>query len=318
MGDFLFFSGLLYGCLLLGFFIQRKHPRAIRASRPLTKVLLLGIETPSIFLIYWGMERSQFLGNIRIAFAPIITSLIMGAISMIVAGKLNPSRRFRGAFTMASMVSNNGMTLGGFLCLLLIGTEALRLAQMYTLFLLPYIVTVIFAIARSFSRSEKIGLKRGLKEALRDPFMLVPLAAIGTGIVMSLNGVPFPDQLSTPLRVLVSLSVAGYSVSFGLSLDIRRFKTDIKTLLAMVPIKFVVGPLAGIGFAFLLGFTPSANPLAFKVIMIQSMMPTAIFSVIVSKIYILDDSIATTLWIFTTVLLIVVYPLLKLIAGLQI
>lgn len=317
MGDFLYFTGLLYGCLLAGWLIRKKYPKAVGASKPLTKILLLGIESPSILLVYWGIKRSMFLGNIRISLAPILISLVMGTVGIIVSGKLHSNRRFRGAFTMASMVSNNGMTLGGFICLLLLGTEALRLAQMYTLFLLPYVVTVLFTIARSINRTAKIGFIGGVKEAFRDPFMLFPLLAICVGIGLSMAEVPFPQELSTPLRVLVSMSVGGYSVSFGLSLNIRSFRTDFKTLVSMVPIKFVLGPLAGLGFAFLFGFTPQANPLAFKVILIQSMMPTAILSVIISKIYDLDDQIAISLWIFTTILLAAVFPVFKLIAGLQ-
>jgi predicted permease len=69
----------------------------------------------------------------------------------------------------------------------------------------------------------------------------------------------------------------------------------------MLPIKFVVAPLAGIGLGLLLGYSPARDPLAFKTLVIQASMPVAIWSVVACKIFDLDDNLAVGLWIFTTV-----------------
>ena len=56
------------------------------------------------------------------------------------------------------MFSNNGATLGGFLCLLYLGDEGLVVSQLFLLLALPYYFAVVFAVARRFSDGEPMGI----------------------------------------------------------------------------------------------------------------------------------------------------------------
>lgn len=317
MKDFILFSTLVYGFLLAGWGFRKLAPAFDHngVSKLVSRISLIGIETPSFLIVLWGVNKELFTANLKLALFPIVLSAVFGGVGFLFSGMLRRKDiRYRGAFTLSAMVSNNGMTLGGFLCLLFLGETGLRLSQIYTLFLLPYVVFALFPLAKTLGQRARISEGAGLEEKkaiFLDPSIILPLTSIITGLTLNLTGVPFPEVLDLILPFLVMASVAGYSVSFGLGLHFSSFRTYWKACVAMVPIKFVLGPLLGVFFAFLLGFSPGGTPMAFRVILIQTSMPSAIMSVVLAKIYDLDDHLSVNIWLFTTLCTAAMFPLLR-------
>jgi predicted permease len=317
MKDFILFSTLVYGVLLAGWGFRKVAPAFDHngVSRLVSRISLICIETPSFLIVLWGVNKELFTSNLKLAVFPIILSAVFGGVGFFFSSLLRPNDiRYRGAFTLAAMVSNNGMTLGGFLCLLFLGETGLRLSQIYTLFLLPYVVFALFPLAKTIGRRARIreGVGHEEKKAIfLDPSIILPLTSIITGLSLNLSGVPFPALLDRVLPFLVMTSVAGYSVSFGLGLQFSSFHAYWKACVAMLPIKFVIGPLLGVFLAFLFGFSPGGTPTAFRVILIQASMPSAIMSVVMAKIYDLDDHLAVNVWLFTTLCTAAMFPLLR-------
>jgi hypothetical protein len=318
MQEFIIFTVLIYGFLLLAYGVKKQYPSLSRFSKGISKGSLLFVQAPALLFVYWSVEKAEFLSQFGLALLPLLLSLVMGGAGYIISLRLYSGNLSRGAFTISSMISNNAFTLGGFICLLLLGTQGLQYAQIYNLLMLPYIVTVIFFLARVF-RDKADGKKtKGSSHTVRalgDPFILVPVLSISAGILLMGLEIPFPSGLNLPMRLLVAMAVGGYSVSFGLTLSFRSIGRGWKRLLLIFPVKFMVGPLAGVLLALLMGFGPEENPLAFKVVVIQSAMPTAILAVVVSKLYELDDVLATNIWILTTSFIILLFPLFQWVAG---
>jgi hypothetical protein len=317
MKDFILFSTLVYGFLLAGWGFRKLAPAFDHngVSKLVSGISLIGIETPSFLIVLWGVNKELFTANLKLALFPIVLSAGFGAVGFLFSGALRRKDiRYRGAFTLSAMVSNNGMTLGGFLCLLFLGETGLRLSQIYTLFLLPYVVFALFPLAKALGRRARMSEGAGpekKKAIFLDPSIILPLTSIITGLTLNLTGVPFPEVLDQILPFFVMASVAGYSVSFGLGLQFSSFRRYWKACVAMVPIKFVIGPLLGVFLAFLLGFSPGGTPIAFRVILIQTSMPSAIMSVVLAKIYDLDDHLSVNIWLFTTLCTAAMFPLLR-------
>ena len=72
-----------------------------------------------------------------------------------------------------------------------------------------------------------------------------------------------------------------------------------------------MGLVAGI----VCGYSLDVEPLAFKVVLMQSSMPVAIWSVVACKIFDLDEDLALGLWVFTTVAMAGLLPFYALLAG---
>ena len=144
-----------------------------------------------------------------------------GLAGLLVARLYRQSRPSTGAFTVAAMFSNNGPTLGGFLCLLYLGSEALVISQVFALFCIPYYFTVVLLTARIFSPGRKTSLWHAVKMNFSDPISILPISATVIGLVLGFTGTKFPPLLDLPMRILVFAAVILYSISFGLGMQIR-------------------------------------------------------------------------------------------------
>ena len=294
------FSLPVYGCLVLGWAARKIRPSLQSISRGLSRWTVIFVETPTILLIFWGIRWDDFLTYYRISIIAILVYSISGIFGFLIARLYGKNRLFQGSFTVSSMFSNVGPTMGGFLCLLYFGKRGLLLSQMYTLLAVPYFFTVVFTVARMFSTRRKVGFVNAIKENFKDPVSLFPVFAIIVGITLGLSGTPFSDYLELPRRVFVFTAVIIYSLSFGLSMKVRLFFKELRHYLGILPVKFIIAPATGALLAVAAGYTLSADPLAFKVIVVQSAMPVAIWAVVATKIFELDDNLSVGLWIFTT------------------
>lgn len=311
MRQFLIFSTMTYGFLLLGWAARKVRPALEQASRGVSRLTVLLIETPTIVLVYWGIENRVLGSNLKLAVIAVCVMSLSGAIGYLVARLYRLERQGVGTYTVASLLSNNGPTLGGFLCLLYLGDEALELSQIYTLFAVPYFFTVIFLVARNFAPGRKRGLVEVLRANFQDPISVLPNSAMVIGLLLSIFRVPYPAFLDLPRTILVFAAVILYSTSFGLGMHIRSMVASLGRYLGMLPVKFVVAPAAGIGLGLLFGYSPATDPLAFKTLIIQASMPVAIWSVVACKIFALDDNLAVGLWVFTTVSVAALLPVFE-------
>lgn len=316
MREFLIVSALVYGFLFIGWGARKFRPALQKHSKRLSRLTLLFLETPAIIMVYWGLETARLLSHIRLPIIAVSVFSISGAAGYAVARLYRLNRSRTGVFTVTSMFSNVGMTLGGFLCLLYLGDNGLELSQIYMLAAVPYFFTVVLLTARFFSPAKERGFWKALKTNFQDPISLVPLGAILVGLLLAALGAPFPSALEWPRRIVIYATVAAFSASFGLNMYIRQMVMDAARLLGMLPVKFILAPAAGFLVTLALGYSLKSDPLAVKVVIIQSTMPVAIWSVLACKLFDLDDNYAIALWILTTLCVIFLLPLYSWIAAL--
>ena len=316
MREFLLFTSVIYGSLLAGWLLQRVVRQPVEKSRRIARAAMMSVETPMIIMVYWDVNLELLRSYFTVPLAALVVLSTSGVAGYLISRRVFQRDVSRGAFVVSCMFSNVGSTMGGFLSLLYLGDHGLVVSQLFLLFAIPFYFTVVFTVARHFAGGVRLRVLQAIRANFSDPLAALPLFAIVVGLALGLGGVGLPSFLALPRRVLVFASVILFGLSFGLTADFRLVVSRIRSYVAILPVKFIVAPLAGLLVVAAVGYTPASDPIGFKVILIQSMMPVAIWSVVAAKLFRLDDQLAFGLWIFTTIAVSPLVPVIAWIAAL--
>jgi predicted permease len=306
---FLWFYLLLYGSLGLGLLFRSQH----RKAPLLMRFTILLIDAPLFFYSFWLLDLAQVR---RFAPIPILATLLVLLplwLSPLWAKRLLENKSSQGSFILAAAFSNIGTTGGAFICYLLFGLKGLALAY---LFLLPYpiiIFTLGFSVAKQYACDCQLRPKDYFLNIMTNLFSLVPLLAIALGITINALGFTPSSQLAHVADVLIKLGLGIMCLAIGMTVNPRHIFTPLKPILAMGALKFLILP--SIATILILLTYGSFQPLAAKIIFIQSAMPPAIYAVITANLYGLDRNLVNALWFSVTLFLIPIATLLFLFMG---
>ena len=299
---------LIYGSLTIGWFFRARNWCSEKRSAPLMRGAILYLEPLIGCFAFWILD----LSNIRILTLPVVGALIVTLTfipAYILAKKLHLDRKKKGSYILGALFSNGGY-LGAPLCFLLLGEEAFALAWLYVIFFGPYFFSVGLSLAAQYGREQRLGIKRIIKEFFTDKVRILPLLGITLGLSFNLAHYPRPAVFAGANGVLVPLAIFLYMFAIGLGLRLGRIKIFFREILSISLIKFVYAPLVGLALGFLLGYQHILNGLPLKVVFIQAIMPTAIWTVIAANLYGLDKDLSNAIWIATTLLLLPLLPLI--------
>ena len=294
----IWFFLLFYGALAAGLPLRRfgaHAPRVMRAN-------ILVVETPVFVYALWALDLAQLERYAPVPLGSVGLILLLGALARAWARRLWPGApRARGSFVIASAFSNIGNTGGMFLCYLLFGTTGLSLAS---LFLVPYpllIFTLGFAAARTYADGKRPRPVEALRHLATNRIAVMPLGAMILGLILNLLGLPLPEGLAGVVDVLIKINIAVACLAIGATLRPGHLFTPWRPVAALSALKFVVAPAAALAVALLA--YGGLGPLPARVLLIQSAMPAAVYSVITATLFGLDRDLANTLWLSTTLLL---------------
>jgi hypothetical protein len=298
--SFILTQALIIAPLIAGFLARRFLRRTEVLSRRFIMVNLLLLEPPIILWTTWGLVITPSL-----ALLPMSGLLLVGIgflLGSLTAPRIGLEGIDRKTFTISSSLANHGFTMGGFICFVLAGEEGLALASVFLVYFVPYTFTLIFTYAQG--RSEGPSFFFTLRNSLLNLRNMPLLAAL---VALSLNGsgLPRPD-ISFPVFPLVLGAITIYYFALGLTLEpgaLLKYKKE-HAYLALV--KFLALPLLA---ALFLQIIPLPHEYK-RVILIESMMPAAVYSVITSILFRLNRSMASSLFLVNTALfLVIVIPL---------
>jgi len=213
------------------------------------------------------------------------------------------------------MFSNVGTSLGGFLCFLLLGEAGLAVAILYSAYFIPFFFTIGFAAANRYSEHPAKSKMESLKAFFTNPVSIVPTVSVILGILLRLL-VPERPQFFAPVNAtLVYISVALYCFAIGITTNFRKIGIYFRQFLSMWALKFLITPVIGLGIGVLLGCHRIMDGLPLKVIFIETCMPVAIFAIVLIKLFDLNQDLANSCWILTTLAVIVELPIIYLIVN---
>lgn len=323
MNKILFSIGLIVTGLSIGYLIQRLHiagrinlPIALATLRKsLQKTAILFFMPIAFFAAIWITP----FNNIHIVLLPIIaiSVFLFGALSGYVLSRLmNKNAEQTGVLVCSGFFSNLG-SMGALVCYLFLGEPGFALVPLYKIFEGPLYYTVGFPIARFYSdvsKGERPVGRRKLNVFL-DPFVLSILVAIAAGLSLNFSGIERPTYFSTITALFVPCGSFIMLVSVGLGMRFGNIFEHIKEGLLISLVKFLFLPVLACSIALFFGLDQIENGLPLKVVLLLSSMPVAFNTLVAASLYDLDLDLANSCWFISTMMLILVLPVLYLIIS---
>jgi predicted permease len=316
MGRLIFSISLVIFGIGAGYLVQvvvKKHQAPVPIDmwrRTLQKTALLFLNPVAILGATWVAD----IQNIRIAALPFLgaTALFTGGIlAFFSARMLHLNSLQTGSYIVCGGFTNIG-SLGALFCFIFLGEKGFALVPFYKLFEESLYYAVGFPIAKSFSQdaTETPTFVKRLATAVTDPFVLVAVSSIATGLVLNLFGIPRPEFYGPVNTVFIPLAAFLLLISIGMAMRFSSMHTYFKPGLIIAAIKFLIIPfvVAGTGYALGLGRIDDGLPL--KVVMILSAMPVGFIAMVPPTLYNLDVDLANACWLITNAGLLLVIPVL--------
>jgi malate permease and related proteins len=299
---FLIFQSMIIVPFVLGVFFKNKFKDSGASTRRLIMINLVFIEPLIVFWSIWGLRITAELVYLPLAG---ICMVLFG----LIAGKffgpiLKLDYKSETSFIISSSIANHGFTMGGFICYLFMGEAGLGLSFIFLSYFIPYLFLVIFPYARLASSGESYSFDT-IKDFIKSPRNM-PLYAMILAILLRLYGIPRPEMFF-PVDILLMLSIGVYYFSLGMSFFLKDMFSFKKESLALCLIRFMIIPAVTLIVLFLVNLDPKVE----AVILIESFMPAAVYSVMSSVLFSLDERRASTMFVFNTVaFLLFILPLM--------
>jgi len=225
-----------------------------------------------------------------------------------------------GVLAVAAGLANLGFTLGGYLCYTLlteprlleqpgaspqaVGDAALAYAIAQVSVMSVVGIVLLYPLARHFGgeREDDETIGALIYHSLVDWRALMLYAAVA-GAALAYARVPFPGFVDRWYLMDGLFYLGGFTAYFGIGLRLHVGTTlrAVRYHAALAGVKFLLVPALTAGLLALSNLWPPGPPLLLqRVMLVLSVMPTAIQTVIVANLFHLDARLASGLWLVNT------------------
>jgi predicted permease len=301
-------SGLAIGKGLhvLGIKGSIKHPFYIERVLKIIQKTAILIFNPFLCMgVFWIVRIS----NPKLLLMPalcIIQIMTGGALGLMSSKALRHDRKQAGAMFAVGALSNVG-SFGCLISFIFYGEMSYAYSSIYAAFNDFICFSVIYPISKSFGGNKS---RFNILKALWDPYIMTMLLGIVIGCIFNMSGLKRPEVFKEINTVLIPLTSTLLIITVGYNIEFRAVNRLLKECLAISGIKYLALPVVMTALAYALGLDKIDNGLVLSVILILSAMPPAFNSIIISTIYGLDTDIANSGWLFSTVLLVIMLPVI--------
>ena len=314
---------IIFVSLIAGYLFQQwvrsgRSPLDEEAMRSLRlriqKGAMFGLIPLSAMLSLWGLPSP----DIRLLSLPVLgvaAWICGGLMALILSRMMGLSRKQTGSMFCCGTFTNIG-AVGSLVSVMLFGEQTIAIAALYRLCEEIYYFGIAMPIARWHGQPEGGKAHFSLRDFRLEPVLKVILCALGLGIMLNLVGVPRPALFGTLSSAAMILGTVCFLLSIGMSLRISRMACYARQSAAISLIKFVGCPLVIVALAMFFGLGDIDGGLPLKVVAILAAMPVAMNALIPPSLFDLDLDLANACWVFTTLELIVVLPILVVILPL--
>ncbi len=279
--------------MVSGYILRRVGVMKRSWARPLMAFNIVVGHSGVVLLTSWNVRMTGAL--ILLTVTGFTLAMVNMGVGRIVGGLLSLPRQKMGIYIITSSMSNIGYTLGGLLCLLFLGEEALGEQVIYVAYFNFYLVLAIYSVGRYYGEGGDKGFLRSALESFRD-VRSMPLVALAVGLGLNAGGVARPATLAPVTKGLVICATIISMTGIGLTVEIRAVRGYLRECAALAATKFLWTPLLGLAMCYLLGLSGFER----KVVFILSAMPCAVFSVVMAELFKLDTDLANSAFLATT------------------
>ncbi|MFQ5419154.1 MAG: AEC family transporter [Anaerolineae bacterium] len=268
-----------------GFALQRWQ----KLDKRVLARVVLNVFSPA--LVFSSLVSSRLPGDelLRLAGFALLNMTAMGLVALAAARLLRLSRSQTMAFLIVLMFVNGG-NYGLTLNQLRYGSDGLARAVVY------YTVSTltVYTLGLFIASMGTLSWQDSLKRLAKFPAVYAAVAAV----------VVYSFDLTLPRPLLRSIEVAGAGaipvmlVVLGMQLADLRQMTDWRLALPAVSLRLLVGPLAALGVASLLGL----QGLGRSTSIIEASMPTAVLAIVLATEFDLQPTAVTSIVVLSTLL----------------
>ena len=293
--------------ILLGFLtgqiLYRKASTNLDKIKLFTTFLAMRFTIPlSVMLAIWQLELQSW----HLIWLPIIGSAIL--LSGFLIGWL-VSKSFRLPDIQRAVVAPAGAftnisAIGSLVVFVYLGETAFALVPLFKLLEEFIYFGFLFPYAKRFSTLQNIK-KRAL---WKDPTLQAMFAALTLGATLNFTEVVRPDWFKDVTSVLIPLGTFSMMISVGL---VFRFKTILqhwKIALALSLSKQMLLPVIAYCLVVLTGQAGTYDGLILQIAVLIATMPIAFIVILPASIYKLDQDLANSCWVMSSVVFLIMLP----------
>jgi predicted permease len=293
--------------LTLGYFFRQRNWLSEELCNKMIVVNILVFSTALSVLSFWALPLKLEL--LWLPLFGILLSFIPGIAAYGISGSKYNSSLEKGSYLASAILSNIG-TLGGLCAFILFGERGFAYSQIVALFQNLVLFLFCFPMAqyyRQLSTNEYDGTQKMTFSSLFLNRNQLPVVGLLVGMLLYICGVPRPAFLGEIFNPLVHIAAWTALIPVGFSINFSVMKQYYRSILDLIPIKFIITPLVAYSIArFLFN-----DPIVLGTILLLASAPTGINAVVTARLYDLNVHVSGAAFVLTTaVFLIVVCPIL--------
>lgn len=294
-------SLFIFTIISAGFFAgqisQAVISRHIDETRYVALFIALRIAIPAAVLsAIWNL----YIHDWSITLLPIIGAAIILSgflIGLILCHFLQLNRAQTGVYAPAAGYTNIG-AIGSFVVFMQLGEQGLALIPLFKLFEEIIYYALLFPYAARHSATTESD-KKGIK---CDPVIVITLSAAAVGFILNTLDIPRPQTITKAMDYLVPFGTFCLMYAVGLTFKTKSLQSNFKLAFLISFLKLTILPILAFAMVHALGLDSHSNGLLLKLCVLLSMMPMAFIVIVPAAIYKLDQELANTTWLTSTVL----------------
>jgi predicted permease len=297
--------GSFYGSIVIGYILAKISGRGQEVNKYLI-ALLVNLLVPILVIHSLLTSSLETLVEIPLVlFAALIVHLSGTLIMYIRLWNSTIENRRKGVLLLCSTFQN-ALFIPLPLAILFIGDQAVPFVIMFSLTQLLLLVSLGSMIGSRYSDTGT-NWKDMAEQWLKFP----PFIAVLLAIVLLFVGVTLPSEVVSILSFNGTITTYLSLVTVGLGIGTRFSKVDVIGGLEVAAVRQLIVPILIAVLLLFLGL----SDLATKVVIIEALMPPAVFTVVFAGGLKLDTESAATAVAVGTLLLLPVVPLLTILLG---
>ncbi len=330
MAKFIQSFSIIFLGLATGYLFKRMvDRRIIPIGEALAETLRAVVQKYTLLLInpiiLCGAVWSLDLSDRRTLAFPLVGlfALILGSLSGFLGSRLlalPPEKA--GVYVTCSSFTNIG-SIGGLILFMLVGEAGFALLPFYKLLEELWYYGVLFPLARQYGEranpgagaSTPSGSLAGIQRVLRDPFFLIALAGIVTGVGLNTAGVDRPEFYGTLNSFLVPASTFVLLFTIGMRIRFKVERGHWRAVALILTSKILLVPAMTLAVSALLGLGGTGGGIGLQVVLVLSSMPIGFLGLVPPTLFRLDLSFANSLWLASNSALVVIVPALSILLS---
>jgi malate permease and related proteins len=271
-------------------------------SRPISQLSFYIFSPCLVFLLITRNELDN-TDILQMMFYPAVLVFLVGTVTYLVGRMIKLERRLLMASVLAAMLMNAG-NYGLPVNLFAFGEQALAYASLYFVMMsiITYTVGVVIASMGSY----------GLKESMAGLIKIPAIYAVLLAFLFSNLDLTLPMPVDRTVTLLGNAAVPSMLVILGMQLQKVEWNGYPRALALAGGMRMLVAPLIATGISLVFGISGPAR----QAYILESAMPTAVFTTILATEFDLEPAFITTVVLMTTLISpLTLTPLLAFLGG---